>query len=53
VLVLVSAATLLLGVARDDAAPIAISLAAAVASLVLLWAGVARSSGPSQGQRHG
>jgi len=51
--VLASASTLLLGIASDEATPIALSLAAAVAALVLLWAGIARSSGPSQGERHG
>jgi hypothetical protein len=53
VLVLTSAATLLFGIVRDDGAPIALSLAAATAALILLWAGVARSSGPSDRDRHG
>lgn len=52
-LVIGAAGTLLLGIARDDATPVALSLAAAVAALILLWAGVARSSGPPQRHRHG
>ncbi|MGZ8613041.1 MAG: hypothetical protein ACXWX0_12335 [Actinomycetota bacterium] len=50
---LASAATLLVGIATDEGAPIALSLTAATAALILLWAGVARSSGPSQRDRHG
>ncbi len=51
-LVLASAATLLLGIAADEGEAIALSLGAATAALILLWVGVARSSDPSQGDRH-
>jgi hypothetical protein len=51
--VLASAGTLLIGIASDEAEPIALSLGAAAGALILLWAGVTRSSGPSQRDRQG
>jgi hypothetical protein len=51
--VVASATTLLLGIARNDAVPIGFSFAAALVALFLLWAAVARSSGPTQRDRHG
>ncbi|HEU4527630.1 MAG TPA: hypothetical protein VFT80_06870 [Actinomycetota bacterium] len=50
---LASAAALLIGIARDDVGPIGLSLAAAVAAIVLVWIGVVRSSGPTQRDRDG
>lgn len=44
-LVLASAASLLIGLVRGDARPVVVSLVAAAGALVLLWAGVARASG--------
>jgi hypothetical protein len=52
VLVIVSGAALLVGIARDEGGPVGLSLTAAVAAIVLVWIGVVRSSGPTQRDRH-
>jgi len=49
VLVLIAAGALLVGIAADAGGPLGLSLATGVAALILLWLGVARSSGPSKG----
>jgi fucose permease len=51
VLVIAAAATLLIGLVRDDAGTIALGLASVVAALIVVWAGVVRISGSSQGHR--
>ena len=50
---LVAAGALLVGIVRDAGGPLGLSLAAGVAALILLWAGVARSSGPSERDQQG
>ncbi len=50
---LAAAVLLLVGISRDDATTIAVSLAGSVAALILLWAGVTRSSGAPQRDREG
>lgn len=44
-LVLVAAATLLIGLVQGDARPVGASLLAAAGAVLLLWVGVVRSSG--------
>ncbi|HET9724011.1 MAG TPA: hypothetical protein VFR44_09240 [Actinomycetota bacterium] len=50
---LASAAALLVGIARDDGGPMGLSLAAAIAAIVLVWIGVVRTSGPTHRDGHG
>ena len=50
-LVLAAAGALMAGIVTDDGPTLALSLAAGIAALILLWAGVARSSGPPQRDR--
>jgi hypothetical protein len=49
VLVLVAAATLLIGLVQGDARPVGASLLAAGGAVLLLWVGVVRSSGGAKG----
>ena len=44
---------LFVGLLREDAATIALALAAIVSALIVVWVGVARVSGSSQGHGHG
>lgn len=52
VLVLAAAALLFVGLVLDAVGTIAISVAASAGALILLWAGVTRSSDPSERDRH-
>lgn len=51
VLVLVAAATLLIGLVQGDARPVGASLLAAGGAVLLLWVGVVRSSGGAKRDR--
>jgi hypothetical protein len=51
--VLAAAAALLLGIVNDDGPTLTLSVVASVTALILLWAGVVRSSGPPQRDRQG
>jgi hypothetical protein len=51
VLVLVAAATLLIGLVQGDARPVGASLLAAGGAVLLLWVGVVRSSGGAKSDR--
>ena len=53
ILVLSGVPLLILGLVQDHAAPIVAALGCVAAALVLLWAGVARSSGGTKPDRHG
>jgi hypothetical protein len=44
---------LLVGLLREDAGTIALALAGVVSALIVVWVGVVRSSGSSQGHGHG
>lgn len=52
VLVIASAASLLIGLVQGDARPVAASLLAAGGAVLLLWIGVVRSSGGAKTDRH-
>ena len=52
-LVLSGVPLLVLGLVRDNAGPIVAALGCVATALVLLWAGVARSSGGTKPDRHG
>jgi hypothetical protein len=51
-LVVLAGGFLVAGLVRDDVRPIAVALAAGAGALLLLWAGISRSSGPPQTDRH-